>query len=248
MLYFTLTAFGCDGGISGGSRGSSSGSNSSSGQGGSLAQITIVGDYLYDLSVNTLSTIQLQADGTMERKGKKELPFTAETIFPFGEYLFIGARDGSYIYSIANPEDPTYVSHYQHVEACDPVVAQDDRAYVTLRSANQCRAVNELHILDIEQIESPKRIIRRTMENPHGLAIDDNILMVCESNHGVKVLDVEYPNRIHPIATLDTEAYDVILKRDKKIALLLGHNSLVQYDYSNLSEIKKISDYAMLTP
>jgi len=248
-LYITFTAFGCDGGISGGNRGSSSGSDGgSSGQGGSLAQITIVGDYLYDLSVNKLSTVRLLTDGRMQRKGSIELPFIAETIFPFGEYLLIGARDGSYIYSITNPEDPTYVSHYQHVQACDPVVAQDNRAYVTLRSATQCRAVNELHILDIEQIESPKRIIRRSMENPHGLGIDQEILMVCEAHHGVSVLDVEYPNRIHPIATLETEAYDVILKRDEKIALLLGRNSLIQYDYANIHEIKKISDYEMLQP
>ena len=52
--------------------------------------------------------------------------------------FFIGARNGMYIYDINNPFSPQLVSQYSHFMSCDPVVVDDNFAYITLRAGNFC--------------------------------------------------------------------------------------------------------------
>ena len=61
--------------------------------------------------------------------------WNVETIFPFKDKLFIGSQNGMFVYNINNADNPSLVGQFSHVQSCDPVIADDDYAYVTLRTA-----------------------------------------------------------------------------------------------------------------
>src|SRR5690606_21363599 len=77
--------------------------------------------------------------------------FDVETIFPYGEKLFIGSASAMYIYDISDPKNPARQGTVSHIRACDPVVADGNYAYVTLRNNNSgCGgSQNILNIYDI---------------------------------------------------------------------------------------------------
>ena len=82
-----------------------------------------------------------------------------ETIFPYDEKLFLGSQTGMYVYDNKNKPNPEFLSTFQHIKSCDPVVVENKKAYVTLRSGSSCRAgSNELDIIDLEDIKNPKLI------------------------------------------------------------------------------------------
>ncbi len=57
-----------------------------------------------------------------------------ETIFISDEHMYVGTSNGMHILSLEEPSVPILLSTYQHITACDPVVVDGNKAYVTLRS------------------------------------------------------------------------------------------------------------------
>ena len=47
------------------------------------------------------------------------------------------------IYDNSQPEIPLTSSSFFHATSCDPVVANDSMAYVTLRTGNTCQGAQE---------------------------------------------------------------------------------------------------------
>ncbi len=202
----------------------------SSGQGGSLARFAIRGDIIYAVNDNSLQTIKA-TNGYMEVLATVDLPFGIETIFPYQGFLFIGANDAMYIYSLANPEQPSFVAVHQHQTACDPVVVQNNLAFVSLR-ADACGRVladNIVEILDISDINNPRLIYTHTnVLSPYGLGIKDNVLFICQSKNGLQLLDISNPIQPFVISNLNIDAYDVIVRND--LLILTGDNGIFQFD------------------
>src|SRR5690606_41172078 len=79
----------------------------------------------------------------------------------------------------------------QHITACDPVVVNEDYAFVTLRSGVTCnQGVNELHELNIQDPYQPELLKTYPMSNPHGLALTEQYLYLAEGNLGLKSFNV----------------------------------------------------------
>ena len=79
------------------------------------------------------------------------------------------------------------------------------------------------------------------MFNPHGLAIVDNHLLVCDGTAGIKVVDVTDRTRPKVVNTYPIDfAYDVIVHYP--VAIVVGEQTMHQYDISNLPEMVKISE------
>ena len=55
--------------------------------------------------------------------------------------LFIGSQTGMFIYNLSNPDNPVQDGQFNHVRSCDPVIADEKYAYVTLRSGSCQRCV-----------------------------------------------------------------------------------------------------------
>lgn len=205
------------------------------GQGGSLARFMIVDDYLYGLTHNAIKIFRINNDGSLSNWSSVSVDWGIETLYRLDNYLFIGATSGMFIYDLEDPGNPTFISEYEHFRACDPVVAEDNYAYVTLRSTNQWCAndINQLQIIDISNIFEPEQVGTYNMFAPYGLAVRGNTVWVCDSASGIKILDVSdksNPQVLHFIE--DHDARDIILRNN--IAYVVTALGIVIYDVTNM--------------
>ena len=217
------------------------------GIGGSMARFTIVGDYLYTVDDYMLHVFDIVVPENPVAGNEINLGWGIETIFPFKDNLFIGSRSGMSIYNIEIPEQPEFMSTVNHITTCDPVVANDDYAFVTLRSDNAdtwCGSsfTNQLDVIDITDVANARLLHTFTMTGPYGLGLDGNTLFVTEGDAGLKIFDISDVSNIDQNMIQHLQgfnAYDVIPFNG--ILILTGKDGLYQFDYSNLDEIKLLS-------
>lgn len=211
------------------------------GKGGSLARFTIVDNYLYLADVNSLKVFDISNPQNADQKNGINLPFGVETIFPYKDKLFIGSRDGMYIYSITNPASPVLLSEARHVRSCDPVVANDNTAFVTLLGGRPCGPVDEgLYIYNISNITTPVLLKKELILTPNGLGLADSVLYVCQKANGMSVYNVSNPAA--PVLRKKITSYnfeDVIPYNDLLICYI--STGLVLYDISNKSNPSQLA-------
>ncbi len=213
------------------------------GQGGSMARFTLLGGHLYTVDDYDLRVFSVEEPTDPQYLKNINLGWGIETIFPFKGKLFIGSMTGMHIYDASNPSDPQKMAVYEHVTSCDPVVVNDDYAFVTLRSAALCRmGADELHVLDIKDLYNPQLIKSYPMDNPHGLGLSGDYLYLAEGEYGLKsfnvadVLEISN-NRLEHLK--DFTAIDII--PGPKSLIVIGPDGVCQFDYSNPEKLKKLS-------
>lgn len=211
------------------------------GVGGSMARFAIVNNNLYTVSSSNLSTYSIQTPQMPNVVNDQQVGFGIETIFPFKNNLFIGSTTGMFIYSIGADGKPSPEGSFSHVMSCDPVIADDDYAYVTLRSGTPCNgSINQLEVLDITDIKNPSLLKTYSMKNPHGLSKDGNLLLICDGEDGVKVYDATNVNDIKLINQVTgINAFDVIAMNG--IAIVVTPEGLRQYLYTDPKNISLLS-------
>lgn len=236
------------GGGVGGNTGASRnvGGGSAEGIGGSFAKFMVVEDALYVIStLSEVSFFDITDEANPTASGNFEPGWNIETLFFHNDNLFIGSNTGMFIYDISDRFNPRYVSDFFHADACDPVVVEDNFAYVTLRTGTQCNGwINQLDVLDISDITRPNLIQSYSMTNPHGLGIDSDreMLFICDGEDGLKVYNSNDKNNItgnilHHETGLTT--YDVIPLDG--ILFMIAEEGLYQYDYFNPGDLKELS-------
>ncbi len=212
------------------------------GTGGSMARFTIVNDYMYTVGTRDLTALSLTEPAEPRIEKVSQVGMDIETIFPFKDKLFIGSSSGMFIYGITNASAPDRLSSFSHARACDPVVADDKYAYVTLRTGNWCGGVqNVLDVVDVSNVLTPRLVATHQLVNPHGLSKDDNLLFICDGRDGIKMFDVsnvKEPVLLHHVKGLDT--YDAIAWNNK--LLVVSKTGIDQFDYSSRNSLKHLSN------
>ena len=197
ILLLSLSILGCEQ-----SQGTDNGGNffeadpNRTGQGGSLARFTIAKGYLYTVDFESLNVFSLGDPRNPEKLRTINLNKTIETIFTREDLLFIGTREGMIIMSIENPDLPKELSFYDHVYSCDPVVANDKYAFVSIRSdENSCRfGINALDVVDIQDPTNPILVKSYFRTNPIGLSLSGNSLYLCDN--GIWRFNIDYPDSL----------------------------------------------------
>lgn len=127
------------------------------------------------------------------------------------------------IYGINQDGSPSYVSDYSHTTACDPVIANDNFAYVTIRSGLTCTNdffdVNQLITLDISDITRPYDVDHDQMINPRGLAFFNGDLFVGEGESGLKRFSLANPSNPELIEYYDNIAANDMIALDKTLII-----------------------------
>ena len=216
---------------------------SQTGVGGSMARFIIYQSAFYVLKPNELEVFDISNTSNFSSVKKIYLNRVAETVFISNKKLFIGTQTGMEIYDLEDSKNPTYLSDFNHVQSCDPVVVDGDLAYVTLRSGTFCGGFNnQLDVIDISDITAPELLKSYPMTSPHGLGINGNTLFICDGNDGLKIYDASNSLTItdnmikhYP----DLNAIDVIPLPN--ILLTIAEDGLYQYDYSDLNNINLLS-------
>jgi len=211
------------------------------GVGGSMARFALMNDYLYTVTDNQLNVFNISTSIDPQYSNKVNIGWNIETIFPFKQRLFIGSNTGMFIYETTNPNSPSRVGQFAHARTCDPVIADDKYAYVTLRSGSACQGfTNQMDVLNIENITSPFLVKTYQLTNPHGLSKDGNTLFVCDGAEGLKIFDATNAMDIKQVKQIrNLDAYDVIAFN--KVALVVTKDGLYQFDYSKLDDVRLLS-------
>ena len=214
------------------------------GKGGSMAKFTMANDHLYLINEKQLLVYDVSNASNPVEVNRLDVDFGIETVFSLRDKLFIGSINGVYIYDISEPENILYLSHYEHITSCDPVVANDTLAFVTLNSQSACRwqtGDNRLDILDIKNIVNPQLLNSKQLENPKGLGVDGNYLFVCNGMSGVQIYDISNIYQLEQVSGIaGIDAYDVI--PDNNILVLVGKDGLFQYNYENIHQLELLSN------
>lgn len=212
------------------------------GQGGSLAIFLLKGNYLYTVDYQNLNVFNIQQEQNPIKVNTVNIGFDIETLFGFNNYLFIGSSTGMYIYDVSNPELPKQLSVSRHFRACDPVVANDKFAYVTLHTNAICGgSLNELQTYDITDVENPVLLNTRGLTSPKGLGLYHNYLIVCDDD--VKIFDVSDPSNSVYIASIPiTLSIDVIIRENQ--LFIISDKGLYQYQLNpnSISSFSKMSE------
>jgi hypothetical protein len=210
---------------------------SNTGMGGSMARFAIVNNYLYSVNNSMLGTFNISNTNDPQKIATSNIGWNIETIYSFKEKLFIGSTNGMFVYDINNPTTPTQVGQFTHARSCDPVIADDNNAYITLRDGTACQGFNnQLDVVNVANLSSPFLVKTYAMTHPHGLAKDNNKLFICDGRDGLKMYDASDPSNIvlkKHITGIET--YDAIAWNNNLI--VVAKDGLYQYNYSNPNDL-----------
>jgi hypothetical protein len=214
------------------------------GIGGSMASMVLMGDYLYVIAEShSLGIVNASDPGSPKRESQFFAGFDLETIYPFGNTLFLGSQEGVFVYDLSNPVQPARMGSFSHGRACDPVITDGRFAYVTLHAGTGCGgANNEMDVVDISRGATVAGLVSvYPMTRPEGLAKDGNYLFVCDGDRGVKIYDAKVPQNLQLLSlTNEGTAYDVIAPGNN-ILVAVTDQGIFQYDYSDIFHPRALS-------
>jgi hypothetical protein len=214
------------------------------GTNGSTARFSIVNNYLYAVGFRNLTSFDISQPFSPQYKSTVQVDFHVETIYPLKDKLFVGTNNGMYMYNIlSQPGNPSLIGQFTHVRGCDPVIADDKYAYVTINDSSACLGFNnELQIVDISNLQNAVLVGTYSLTHPVGLSKDGTSLFVCDAKGGLKVYNATDVTNLILIKQLnDGVMYDVVAENG--IAIVVAADGVYQYDYSDLSNIHLISKF-----
>lgn len=225
-----------------------------SGVGGSFARFMIAGDFMYIVDNERIRTLNIADPADPTQIDEQEIATGIESIFRLGERLFIGSSSGLFLYTIGSNGIPQRQGEFLYsnfdfpIYPCDPVVANDSLAFVTLNTTvlvEQCRretpvAVNQLNIFDVTDIQNPVLVSQYEMADPQGVGLDGDLLFLCENDWGLKIFDVSDPVNLGLVAHLEgISVHDVIPLNG--LLLVVGKDNVYQVDYTDRENIHIVS-------
>lgn len=214
------------------------------GQGGSTARFAIKGNYLYTVDSRKLTTYDISNAANPTVANTQDVGFEIETIYPFGNRLFIGSTSVIHIFSIDNPAKPEKLSTAISptvFRRCDPVVAKDTVAFATLRAGTACGGIQSiLAVYDIKDIMNPVQKASVTLDAPKGLGYADTILYVCEPV-GLKLFNVKNAYTPQYMSELRDGVYNDVIPYGNLLFAWVDKGSII-YDISQPAKPVKLSE------
>ncbi len=180
---------------------------------GSMARFGLMNNRLYTVSNSDLKIFNAVTAANPTYVGSLSLQQgNIETIFPYRNNLFIGSQSGMFVYGTTDPDKPSKLAHFTHARSCDPVIADDGYAYVTLSGGSACGGyTNQLDVVDIHNLMNPSLIKSYTLTSPKGLSKDGNVLLICDGKNGLKIMDATKADQVMVVKQVGNfEGTDVI--------------------------------------
>ncbi len=219
---------------------------------GSYSRIIAVGDYLYAVDQTNIITYDIANRDNPQEVGRSEIGLAVETIYHHDGNLFIGSREGMFVYSIQADGQPRRRGSYDYAQLvgdvmpCDPVVANDRTAFATLYDSpgsDECGRQTNMQLLvtmDVSNLDRPVLVNSMPVTTPRGLSLDGNLLFVCNDVNGFTVYDISdrtnlrVLSQVQGIMSWDAVANDGVL-------IVVGNKELVQFDYSDPTQLVELS-------
>lgn len=209
---------------------------------GSMSRFAIVNDYLYTVDDMYLNVFNITTPDNPAYNGQSLVDYHVETIYPFKDKLFVGSNNGTFIYNVsASPSSPQKVGEFTHARQCDPVIADDTYAYITLHSGTTCLGYdNELDIVKLNNLTDASLVKIYHLTSPMGLSKDGDLLFICDGTDGLKVFDASDVNNLKLIKQFgNIDTYDVIAWN--KIAIVVAKDGIYEFSYADVNNIHELS-------
>lgn len=217
--------------------------NSSNGI-GSVNRVVENNGYVYMVSRQNLIIIDDRS--SFSHVSTNSIGWDMETVYPLDDLLFIGASTNVTVMNVSDPENPEWVSSFQHITSCDPVIPSDieDISYVTLRTGDENNCPGDENALLVLQMEDGwmNPIQEIGMESPYGLTLIGDKLYVGEGMDGLKIFDATDRRRL-VLEEWNTSvtAYDVLQHPTRNdILLIAGPDGLDQVKIEGFEELSTI--------
>lgn len=219
---------------------SNGGANVPAGIAGSYSRFGLADQYLYTVDNSTLKSWSLAQPDCPAATDSVVVGWNIETLFPWKDRLFVGSQQGVFIFNNSNPKHPVLESTFWHATGCDPVVCDENYAYVTLHDGTTCNGtLNQLEVINIGSLPAATLEATYSMKRPFGLSVSDQYLYLCDD--GLKIYDKSQATNLQQLAHLkELNATDVI-SLDNDHLLLIGEDGFFQIDVSNPASPKLIS-------
>lgn len=210
------------------------------------ARFTTAGDRLYTIDETRLMALDISSPEALVLIGEIPAPPGVENILHLNGHLLLGTTETTHIYRLQSDGLPTLLTDYDGLLACDPVVLSDTFAYVG-KQLFECGPGDEddtasaLDIISVADWGNPYEINSLPMERPSGLAIDGELLFICEEGSGLLILSLEDPRTPQEIVRFGGIYAVEAIPIGNDILLIIGPSQLLQLDYSDLDELEIIS-------
>ncbi len=195
-----------------------------------MAKMAMIENYLYVICEgHSLGIVNAVNPPHPSLVSTQQAGFDLETIYPFGDKLFLGSAEGVYIYGVKNPVLPQAEGKFEHGQACDPVITDGTYAYITLHAGSYCGgASNELDVVDVSHLPQTSLMKTYPMTRPEELSKDGNLLFVCDGSAGVKVYNAAKADNLQLLTQIPgVDGYDVVASHN--LLLLVTDQGLYQY-------------------
>ncbi len=211
---------------------------------GSYSRFGQYDNYLYCVDNNNLRPFSLGNPSCPAPQPAVFIGWNIETIFPWKDQLFVGSQTGVFIFNVSNPAAPVQIASFSHATGCDPVVCDEENAYVTIHDGTTCNGTfNQLDVIDIRNLPNAFLRISYPMTKPKGLSVLGNYLYLCDD--GLKIFDKTNPLEIKQLSHVrNIETYDAIAL-DGNHLLVIGADGFYQFDVSDPAAPRQISHIAV---
>lgn len=207
---------------------------------GSYSRFGQYDQYLYCVDNSSLRPFSLSNPACPTALDPVFIGWNIETIFPWNDRLFVGSQNGVFIFNASDPARPVQEAVFVHATGCDPVVCDENYAYVTIHDGTNCNgSINQLDVIDIRNLPATSLAKTYPMKKPKGLSVLGDYLYLCDD--GLKIYDKSDPLGLKEMSHLSNlETYDVIAIDNTHI-LIVGDGGFYQYDVSDPASPKEIS-------
>jgi len=208
---------------------------------GTINRIGVYYDHVYVVGNDKLHVFQTNGRA-ISKSQTLDIDEGSETVYVDRNRLYIGSESMVRIYLLDNRSKPTFRSKVEHSTSCDPVLAEGDIAYSTLRSVTNegCSGSdNMLMVLDVESSKKSKLLESYDLKSPYGMAIINQHLFVGEGINGLTIFDIHDKREPEEVKRIkSTIAYDIMAHPTKQdIIIVTNKFGLKEYkmNWNNLS-------------
>lgn len=201
---------------------------------GTINRIGLYYNHIYVVGNDRLHIFESNG-GSISKRSSMEVDEQSETVYIDRDRLYIGSADMVRIYSLQNRSNPRLASRVEHSTSCDPVLADGEVAYSTLRSVSNegcAGSENILMVLRVRSADRARKLKDIEMKSPYGMAMINDHLFVGEGANGLTIFNVkdkESPDEVKN--NREVVAFDVMHHPiDPNIIILTNNNGLKEYN------------------
>ncbi len=201
-----------------------------------IAQFTILDGKLYALNQENLRVFDLTNPLQPEAIASH---FIGLDILKLGNYENAMTTSNFYsslVLDVSNGATPSVINSVPMASACDHIAFKGDLVFISKNTGNECYAErNELIVTGTPVYDLSNIVGNYPMNDPRGMAIRGDYLLLCDGANGLKIFDISEEGRVAENLVANAKnvyAYDVLtVDSTANQIIVIGADGVYQYEF-----------------